>query len=407
MNEAETRAAVQALRPVVGKAHRYLRVATILLSVAMILAATIVIYLDYQTALRRKNFDTNTNLHVVTVSHSLSSGSITPLSLSDVSTLQSSAVAQLPGVTVAPSLTLGVGMTLGGEPVHVIGFDPQAGPLIGVKSMRDGIGYSVPGKSGPQDLTIPVITSSTDSGMSSNRLEKFRLTDVSASAEPQKVTYLVGGQPGRRIFVTTATFWKIAQIMLDMPRSQIEAAAAAGSLGLIPLVDAVYVNVSDLTQVRPVAQRIREEGFALSYALEAFDEIENSLARERAIGYLLGALLIVALGGYFLTAWQSYLRLSRRDIGILKHWRVPRAVIITVYARQLWRSVLVALASSLTVLLIGDLAVDAQEPVLLLAKAAALALALLLVAALARFVILPRWLRRDVLTLLRLEREFQ
>ncbi|RXR25386.1 hypothetical protein EQW78_10195 [Oerskovia turbata] len=400
------------LTPVVTKARGYLRVSTMLLSAVLVLCVAVLLVLQHQADVKRTNFDANSNLHVISVTHRLQGPALQTLVPADVEDVRSVVVGAdgLPGTTtVSPRWALGAGLVAGAdEPVALIGIDPEAGGLIGIDGMKDGFGYSTNPSSGPLLVAIPVVAAEGSDGMVSDELVEMELKP-GHTIDPLKVKYLEGGRIDSLTYVTSDTYWRVAETMFDRDRTAIESAYQSGELPMVPLVEAVYVDVPELNDVRRVAGLLEERGYAVSYALQAFDEIESGLATQRLLGLALGLALIVGVGLHFVLSWRSYMSLSRRDIGTLKHWQISEHEIRRLYSGRLARSLvtpfLVATAAAWlgSLLLFGATAGTVRA---LLSMAVLLVVLCLLGVFVTLFVIRP-WTRRDVLTLLRANREFQ
>lgn len=397
---------ISPLDQVVTKARRYVRTATALLVVALVLSAVMVLMLARQGDIQRENFDANSNVRAITVDHRVDESGGFPLEPQDAETVRALAGAD---AVVTPRLTLGGGLTHDGSaPMFIVGIDPAASTLIGVADMVDDTGYSVAGPAGDTVVQVPVVTADTGAGVTSDRLAPYSL-HLSPTVDPVKATYLDGSRADHVTYVTTATFWALAELMLDKDQREIQAAAASGELPMIPLVSVVYVEVPDIQRVRTTAAAIEDAGFGVSYALQAFDEVERSLATQRWLSTALGAVVLVGVGAYVIVSWRSYLRLSRRDIGILKHWRVEPRDIRRLYAKSLRRSLLVPLAATTGTLIVGSVWLFGIGPGLTRAGIVSAAYTLGLTAlyvVIVRSIIGP-WTQRDVLTLLKQDREFQ
>lgn len=394
------------LTPVVTKARRYVRTSTALLVAAVVLSAVMVLVLARQADIQRDNFDANSNVHVITVDHRTDEAAGFTLQPGDVATVRALVGAD---AVVTPRLTLGGGLTGdGAEPMSIVGIDPLASRLIGIADMADGTGYTVAGAARDVVVQVPVIAVGNGDGVSSDSLATYPLR-LSPTVDPAKATYLEGSRVDGVTYVTEGTFWSLAELMLGMGRPAIERAASAGEMPMIPLVSAVYVEVPDVQRVRATAADVEAGGFGVSFALQAFDEVERSLAAQRWVSTALGAVVLSGVGAYVVVSWRSYLRLSRRDIGILKHWRVEPRDIRSLYARRLRRSLLVPLAAAGGTFGVGSLWLFG--PGTGLARAGVVAVAYML-GLTALYVVIVRgvidpWTRRDVLALLKQDREFQ
>lgn len=397
------------LTPVVRKARAYLRTSTALLAAALMLVGAVLVVLQHQSAVSRENFDDNSNVHVVTISNRLVDGRPEQLTAADVGGVRRILTDSRTGAdaVVSPRLTLGASLIHDDMPLSIVGLDPAAGGLIGVDTLRADVAYTTTGAAGAMKVDIPVVTSDGADGMSSDTLEHITL-ERSPTADNDKVTFLEGRTDGAT-YVTSDTFWRIAETMLRRPRSDIERASAAGELTLVPILSAIYVDVADLQQVRTTAKALEDGGYGLDFALRAFDAIERELWVQRLLGLGLGLVTALAAGGYVVASWRSYLRLSRRDIGILRHWRVEAAQIRSLYVRHLRASLLLPMGLALATVWIGSVGLFGGldgVPTAALTTALLLALAAILYTLVARRLIGP-WVAEDVLTLLRSEREFR
>lgn len=401
-----------ALLPVVTKARQYLRASTATLTAVLVLCVSVTLALQYQADVRRDNFDGNSNLHVISVSHRLEGSELRTLAPSDVGEIrelvQSSEVGR-GGTTVSPRLALGAGLVSGqGEPLVIVGIDPQVAAVVGLDDMVDGTAYSTNPQGGPVEVSVPVVAMDGPDGMTSSEMVEMSLQPGPA-LDRTKVQYLEGGSADSTTYVTSETYWSIAEAMFGRDRSEVVSDYLSGELSMVPLVDEVYVLVPELQDVREVAALIDQQGYGASYALQAFDEIESGLATQRVLGTALGLLLVIGVAVYFILSWRSYLTLSRRDIGTLRHWSVPERDIARLYGGCLVRSLVIPLVGTTAVACGGSFVLfgGGEGAVRAVACTGALLLVLIVLgSAVARFVIGPT-VRRDVLDLLRRNREFQ
>ena len=395
-----------ALDRVVAKARRYVRTSTTLLVAALVLSAVMVLVLTRQADIQRENFDANSNVRVITVDHRTDESAGFTLEPRDVETVRALAGAD---AVVTPRLTLGAGLTTDGStPVFIVGIDPAASTLIGVADMVDNTGYSVAGLAGEAVIQVPVITGESGDGISSDKLAPYSL-QLSPTVDPVKAKYLEGSRAEEVTYVTESTFWTLAELMLSKDQREIEASALSGEISMIPLLSAVYVEVPDVQRVRTTASNIEVGGFGVSYALQAFDEVERSLSTQQWLSTVFGAVVLLGVAAYVIVSWRSYLRLSRRDIGILKHWRVSTRDITRLYAKSLSRSLLLPLFAATGTFAVGSMWFFGIGPGL--ARAAVVGVAYTVGLTVLYFVIvrgvISPWTQRDVLTLLKQDREFQ
>lgn len=395
-----------ALDRVAGKARRHLRTSTLLLCLVALMAVGSSLYLQRQSAANNRNFDDNPSVHLITVAGRQLGSSLEPLTPVDIPDI-ASAVSSTPSTRVTGRYSTGIGMELDSQPIQIIGIDADFAPQLGLATMRDDTLYTTVGTKGSATLKIPVVTESNSAGASSDRMVS-RTMSRDPSVDAARVEFLDG--PSTTLaYVTTATFWKLAGTMFSGNQSTLIKRASNGELPMTSLVPSAYVLVDNLSQVRAAARSLSERGYAVSYALQAFDDVEGSLRRQSQIGWGVLGLLTLAASTYFVVSWRDFMRLSRRDVGTLKHWHVPVPAIRGIYRRRVHRSGAIVLAvTTLTNALAGWALlgpVDAARSTAWLLLCAVPAIAVLCVVV-DHWVIAPVT-RSPALELLKQGREFQ
>lgn len=400
----------------IGRSSKFLRTSTLLMALVVMLAAVVMTYLEHAWLQQRTDFETNTNLRVVSVTHKESSqGPYSPLDFADAAALRASLDRSLfegqplsREAVISERFEFGTGIqTSDGRTLFVYGADPGLGPALGVERLQDGVGYTAGGADGATELQVPVVVAKQD-GYESKEIRPEPLA-IDSNLDPQRVGYLLGGRADSSVFVTTTTFQRIAQTMFATDWDTIQREWTQGQLSMTPLIGGIYLYLPRIEQVEPAARAVQGDGYATVHGLQAFDDLTTSLQRSSLFGGLLAGLLVAAAIGYMVLAWRGYLRLSRRDIGILKHWGLPESRIRSAYARRLARTCLVALAAcAVTAIASGLVAFGPGRGVIIgLANAGIVGLLLGLVWKIAATVIIRRQVTVDVLTLLKRDREFQ
>jgi len=397
---------------VTARSRAYLRTTSVVLGIVVALAACVLVYLERGHLLQQREFEDNSNLRLLSVSHRVGpDGAFEALDLDDAArvgrTLRAGTTAG-EDVPVSTRYEFGGGIPASdGRTFIVYGLDPALAPVLGLTEMLDGVAYGVGGPAGTVELQVPVVTAAED-GYDSTASAPLPLT-LSTEVDPSSVEYLQGGNPADVLYVTSTTFQRAAELMFGVPWATVEQQWATGALPMTPLVGAVYAYLPDIALVEPAARQLDEQGYATTYGLQAFDDIEGSLRQTTLLGGGLALLLLGTAALHLALTWRSYLRLSRRDIAILKHWRVDDRSILRAYSRQLARTCLPALAGGAVVGAVAALAMLGLRAGLVatVANVAVLAASLALVHVVARTTVIGPRVRQDVLTLLRREREFQ
>lgn len=413
LRNRDTRGAVLGLA--IGRSGGFSRMSTLLLTLVALLTLVVMTYVERAYAKQWSDFENNHNLRVISVDHkSVPSGAIGRLEFGDsgrISGLLSAATAGAGlagGAVVSNRYELGTAIeTSEGRPFFVYGFDPDFAPALGLSEISDGVGYTLEGDSGETDLKISVVTAGRD-GYTSGSTSERRLAYRGVLRRSQ-LEYLLGSRANNSMIVNTATFARIASAMYAMDWAMVRRSWESGELSMTPLIGGVAVYLPDIDGVRPAARRLQRAGYDVDYGLRAFDDLAASLRQSTVFAAALLLLFLIGVGGYLVISWRAYLRLSRRDIGILKHWGVPDGWIRAGYGRRLLSACLVAIRICLAgALIAGVIAFGPVRGVGVALMNWAFTSCLLLVTwKVAAGWVVGRQVREDILTLLTKEREFQ
>jgi len=345
-----------------ARSKKYMRTSIILLAGAFMVLGAVLLYVERGYAEQERNFTDNTNLLLVTVTHRESSDtpfeSLTSADRDSIAQLVASSPDAQTGSTraiVSNRYGLGGGVTLSsGDPYFIYGIDPEIGDLIGVPEMQAGHAYVISTNDAPSagahTLSIPVVSVEPD-GYTSRDLAQYPIV-LDASADPARVEYLIGNDASNVMFVSSETFKGLASSMFATDWNTVRTRWEAGELPMTPLVGSIYVYVGDIDDVRAIAATLEGDGYGTSYGLRAFDDVEASL---RTSTILAGVTVLVTLGAaaaLFVLSWRSYLALSSRDIGILKHWGISDGLIVSSYSKRLTRTCVIATVCGMAVVVV-------------------------------------------------------
>ncbi len=396
------------LSAVTTRSRKQIRLSTILLSLILIVNIVVVLFFAQQSDLRRAEFEHNSNLHLVDVLGREDGSYVAPLTTADLASISeiSTGVAE---ATVSALYGFGTGFELAeGESVTLYGIDPTLAEVIGVEAMQDGVAYGLDLGSEEREIQIPILSEVDESGVVSTDVATTHIA-FSSEVDPVRFDYLTSGAPGLEGYVTTDTYWSIAEQMFGANRAAIIQEYDAGRIEMIPVYSGALVQVSDYHRVRDVAAALDSKGYSSGFALRAFDSIESGLQLQRNLSFAVVGFTALAAIVFFIVTWRSYLALSRRDIGILKHWKLAETTIIEQYARVLLRTVTYPVLVSGATTFVAALVLF---PPAVAAQRFAVTLVLLVVGGGLLYAGIRRWLirthvRLDVLTLLNHERQFQ
>jgi cell division protein FtsX len=399
---------------ITGRSQRYVRTTVLLLTVMLSVAALVAVFAQDRYQQLQHDFQRNDRLHTIRIRSRIESGEPARLTLADHQRIRSVIGARLPAeeLDVIDRLELGGGVpSPDGTSYTVFGFGGATSPrttrgLLGVDDAPVGTGYTLGGKPGTLTLDVPVVRADLD-GYTSDATTPVTLT-VRPELDPARVRYLFGSSDFRPLVVDLPTFQRLATASLGGTWDDLVQRYEAGELALTPLVGAVYVRIARLDDVETAAHQLQTAGYDIDYALEAFDDLSSTLRATELLGAIVVLVVTAAAVVGLTTSWTTYFTLSRRDIGMLRHFGFDQRTIRSVYARRLTRGCALAVAAGASVATTGALALmgSGAGGWLLVDLAAMVALVAGIRAILLRGV-LERHLRASPLELLKLDRQFQ
>ena len=397
-------------RLVTGRASKHLRYATFALAGTLVLVVAMLTQLQQQYGSVVDNVTANANVHYVeaTFRTGQAATGTGALRFADVDRVAQVADAAAKGGTHAVGryripfgLTASDGMTY-----FVDGLGAGGATLLARQSLPDGVAAGGSQALARAQLEVPVVQAE-DGGMSSDRLETVRL-DIEPLASDAPVAVFETLDPAR-LFVNEATFARLVAIVgdgVDWQTFRQEHDEGTNAYGF-EAVAAVYVHVDDLSDVDRVGRALEQAGYSTSYTLRAFDDLAGTISGGITTGVgLMAAAFALCLVLTF-TNLQSYLTLAHRDMGILRHIGYTAARVRRVYRIRLASMVVRAVTPAAVLAVAAAVVQYSGRPWLLAVDLGLVALVAGVVLAIMCLVHVPRHVNRPVLTLLKLDRQFE
>ena len=394
---------------VTGKARRYLRTSTALFLLSLVLAGSYLVVVERQYLQNRVDFTDNANVHLIKVTGPAATGAGDALRFADIDAVRR-AVGGFAGVTpdVSAEFALGFGIPdADGVDRFVYGIGDDGARLLGLPALENGIAYTAGAPAADSiALRIPVVRVE-DGGMSSGESVDRTLRLAGGVGERTPLSVLSGPDP-EALYVSEQTFRGIVETAFHITWADFEAQYDRENIFGTDVVRNVWVYVGDLDAVTPVATAIGRTGYSTTYTLQAFDDLAGSLSASALIGLIT---VVIACTGCFLyiaLTFGAYLNVSHKDMAILKHFGFDSRQLARAYAhraRRLFGGV--ALAAGGYVVAAGLVLLPDRRPAFIAADVLLCWSLAGLLYLLVRWVLIPRHVGRDVLTLLKADREFE
>lgn len=395
-------------RAIATKARRYLRNAVIIFSASLVLLATIAVVIENQHVQARKDFVLNDNMHFIEVTPAAGAGRLTFADADRIGQVVKTSEAS--GWTLTAKYELGIGIPDDtGTDRFLYGLDgPDAARLLGLASAEPGVLYAQASPAQPDvTLHIPTVTSSSG-GMSGGAATARTLALRGGVADDSPLRVVGRGDDSQALYAAGSTFTEIASLALGTPWTEVTKRYDADNPYGIEVLSAYYVHVPDLGDVDSVARALEDEGLTVRYALRAFEDLDGSLTRSGALWALVGILIALASLVHIVLTFRAFMRVSHKDVGILRHYGFTPDRIGRLYrglaARRL---VPVAAAAAAYGIVLGLVAGGSALVPLMAANVVGLAAMTIAVYLLISAGIIAPTVRKDVLALLKTEKDFE
>jgi len=396
----------EAVASVTGRSSKYLRAVALLAAATLALVTIVTLFVEAQQSQIRRNLVDNDNVHIIDVTYRSGDDDPRSLTFADADVVLGAARAAAKGgakVTTYVSFPFGIEAD-DGQTYFVDGFiGTDLSWLLGEPSPTHGAMLSATDE-GTINLHVPVVESE-DGGFSSSQTVDIAMPVTRSSAQApvdvfthRPATALAADETAFATIVTTAlgTSWDDFVAADDSDASPYGFAA----------VNSVFVYVDNISDVVPAAEAIESRGFDTTYTLKAFDNLASTAnaATYVAVGIL--ALALIVGTSLILINARSYLRLARRDIGVLVHYGYKRSFIASRYRARLLRVLLLSAVPAVLIAAIGSLVFLEADRWLVGVNVAVVAILLAVTHVIIGYKMLRKHMTLPVLTLLKHEREF-
>ncbi|MCL2467667.1 MAG: hypothetical protein FWF02_05355 [Micrococcales bacterium] len=396
----------EAVALVTGRSSKYLRAIALLVAATLLLVTVVMLFVEAQQSQIRHNLTDNQNVHVIGVTYRSGGDEPRSLDFNDADNVWGIVRAAVKtDVKVTTYVTFPFGIEADdGQTYFIDGFvGDDVSWLLGQPAPADG-GMLSTTTEGTINLQVPVIANE-DGGFSSDQTVDVAVPLTRSSGQApidvfrhRAATTLAADETAFGTIVSTAlsTSWEDFVTAYD---------SDANPYGFTA-VDSVFVYVDDLADVVPAAGAIEAQGFDATYTLEAFDNLASTA---NAATYVAVGILVVSLVAgtvLILINARSYLRLARRDIGVLVHSGYERSFIAARYRARLVRVFLVAAVPAVIVAVAGSFLFLGENRWLVAVNVAAVAVLLTSTYVIIGYYMLRKNMTLPVLTLLKHEREF-
>ncbi|HIT52819.1 MAG TPA: hypothetical protein IAD07_02635 [Candidatus Fimivicinus intestinavium] len=281
---------------------------------------------------------------------------------------------------------------------YVVGND--CAKWLKLDRMEDDTVYSAdPDESLPAEicLELPVIESQ-GGGMLADRYVDYKVL-FNNGADPKNIFETYSNTPGRHYYINYNTYINLTSVMYQIPKSQVAAQDT---------VEQIFIYVAEIQDVEKAAVLLNGKGYATDYTLKAFESLDRTVQSLIKIGAAVILAIFVFTCVNLILSFDSYLKLQKKDIAILKHLGYRNADIRKIYRKNI-SGIFFKLGIGVTAYTaaIGMLLVEMNRWVYVLGLMLALDGALLLVLAIISGCVVNRYVNKGMLELMKVDKAFE
>jgi len=327
---------------ITGRAGKHLRQAVAVISAAACILVGTASVLEWQYIKAQNEFLDNPLVHFVDVMLHAQGNSATPLSMDDVSQVSDTVDKSARGgyqLCLIYNSSFGLQWNKPDKSVDallVFGISAGAAWSLGLDAMQDGVAYTDV-DTARFDLDVPQETK-TDSGWGSDSSISMVLPAEQIADDAPVALYQ--SLPMATAYVSEATFGKIVSEMFGQPWDTLKAQTGADSPFGLSVIDRLMVHLDDLSDLKPVALALEDDGYSPFYVLGAFQDISGTLQMGLIVGGALVLLCLVIGPLISISLIRGYLCLSHKDMGILRHIGYTSDSVQSIYALSVGRLLL-------------------------------------------------------------------
>lgn len=314
-----------------SKTTKSLTCASIIFKVTLVAVSIYLMFFVNEYNQMNKNFYNNKHTHIIEISKVNKDDTMQNLSIKDMEkvnkVLKESNCNK--GVYVSNLYFINFGINASNNKTYYISaLDDELYTKLGLDFKNNILAYhSEDSNKGMLCLQVPVIKeqfggySAVDYKNITLNVEKLN-KEISEYLVPQKDT----------LYVSLTMYKNIVENMYDISYDAFLEKVNNGQDFGITDVSKILIYVENIGKVKDVAKLLEDDGYILSYTLNAFDNIVQSLNTTKILGFLLIICFLVITVANMLFSSEMYLNNSQKDMGILLHYGYNKKDVVKMYS---------------------------------------------------------------------------
>ena len=385
------------------KSTSYLKIsfAIFIISLIIVSSASVVGISQYMNL--QKEFIKNDNTHVICVSGIEYGDEYDNLTLKDKKLIEKIIKSSFPNIRfniiLESRIPNGISDKTGNHfSLFVVGND--CGKWLKLDKMEDNTIYSVnQNEKLPSQicLELPIIKSEKD-GMSADTYKDYNV-NFSSKASKRNIFETYNRSPGTHYYINYNTYVNLTSVMYGISKDSIKNSDS---------IENLYIYVENIGNVEKVANVLISKKYATDYTLKAFDSLDHIVQLFIKAGFILILAIFIFTCINLVLSFNSYIKLQKKDIAILKHLGYSNKNIKKIYRMNIADTFLkLGVGIVIYTSIIGGFLININNWLYLIALILLLAISLFIVFAVITETVLKRYVKKDILELMKIDKSFE
>ncbi|MFB9331134.1 hypothetical protein ACFFSY_34805 [Paenibacillus aurantiacus] len=397
-------------RLILKKSNSYLRISILLFIFSLVLVASSAVYFINQYLQVDKDFLSNDNTHIIEITTSRGNAMhAQPLKYEDETVIREEIETKFPEASyqVFKEYQFNFGIQDANGDTHFIyGLDEAGGALLGSCDLGTKRACGKTELDPVLTLKLPIVDVHED-GLSSSEIVEYPINYQLGVADKNPFS-LYNDEQLETIYIGGNTYKDMIEQTYRIPWDQFVKRYDSDNPFGIQSLRKIYVYVDALSQVEGIAELVNAKGYNTNYTFKAFDNFDGSMKNTVALSLALGFLILMITASHVILSFNSYLKVQQKDMGILKQLGYSMTTINQIYSRNINAIFLfTAMGITLYIVVVSSIFIGKNVYAYTLSVVALLLLILFAINRVIVLWILRRYSRKNILALLKINKEFE
>ncbi len=290
--------------------------------------------------------------------------------------------------------------------VYLYGIDPEHSFIIGLENMEDNVLYTVSNMQDTVPIEILVRKKTIIGNLTTPEATKTMKTSMGvARNSPVLSTDELRNENGEICFVTTKTFEEIVPIIVDGKANSIQEALNLPE-ALVRMH--IYVIAENSFKLRPVYLFLSDHNYNGLAKIDVFEDFSETISVSYLVYFCSSFVLLIMTTVNIILSFRSFYRVQQKDMGILRHMGFDIKRVYKMFKRNLRKKFIqILFISSAIIFITGLLLFGFERYTVLAGFIAALCIFFTFVYFVVSKYIIFKYIKQDLLVLIRESKEFE